>query len=98
LSTGVIDLLPGENIDDADGNSKEGLLTTRVSGHRCLHLAYANRNENKQLRSGEGTLRAEPLAEALARFEPPATAITESPDEESHQAIRAVLLGSGAAR
>ncbi len=57
-------------------------------------IAYANRNETKHLRYGEGTLRAEPLAGALARFERPATVISESPDEESDQAIRAVLVGS----
>ena len=56
--------------------------------------AFANRNETKHLRYGEGTLRAEPLAEALARFDRPATVISESPDEESHQAIRAALIGS----
>jgi deoxyribonuclease IV len=55
-------------------------------------IAYANRNETKHLAYGEGTLRAEPLAEALARYDRPATVITESPDEESHQAIKAVLL------
>ncbi|HZO97386.1 MAG TPA: TIM barrel protein [Gaiellaceae bacterium] len=54
-------------------------------------IAYANRNETKHLPYGEGTLRAEPLAEALARFERPATVISESPDEESSQAIRAAL-------
>jgi deoxyribonuclease-4 len=59
-------------------------------------IAYANRNETKHLSYGEGTLRAEPLAEALARFDRPATVISESPDEASSQAIRAVLLaGSG---
>jgi hypothetical protein len=42
----------------------------------------------------EGTLRAEPLAEALARFDRPATVISESPDEESTQAIKAVLEGA----
>lgn len=57
-------------------------------------IAYANRNETKHLPYGEGTLRAEPLAEALARFERPATVISESPDEESSQAIRAILLGA----
>jgi deoxyribonuclease-4 len=56
-------------------------------------IAYANRNETKHLPYGEGTLRAEPLAEALARFERPATVISESPDEESSQAIRAILAG-----
>jgi deoxyribonuclease IV len=54
-------------------------------------IQFANRNETKHLRYGEGTLRAEPMAEALAQFERPATVISESPDEESSQAIRAVL-------
>jgi deoxyribonuclease IV len=58
-------------------------------------IAYANRNETKHLAYGEGTLRAEPLAEALGRFDRPATVISESPDEASHQAIRATLVGSG---
>jgi deoxyribonuclease-4 len=54
-------------------------------------IAYANRNETKHLPYGEGTLRAEPLRDALARFERPATVISEAPDEASSQAIRAVL-------
>jgi deoxyribonuclease-4 len=54
-------------------------------------IQYANRNETKHLPYGDGTLRAEPLAEALAQFERPATVISESPDEESSQAIRAIL-------
>ncbi len=58
-------------------------------------IAFANRNETKHLPYGEGTLRAEPLAEALAGFERPATVISESPDEASSQAIRAVLDGGG---
>ena len=57
-------------------------------------IAYANRNETKHLPYGEGTLRAEPLAEALARFQRPATVISESPDLESDQAIGAVLFAS----
>ena len=36
---------------------------------------------------------ADPLRDALARFERPATVISESPDEESSQAIRAILVG-----
>jgi endonuclease IV len=56
-------------------------------------IAFANRNETKHLPYGEGTLRAEPLRDALARFERPATVISESPDEASHQAIREVLVG-----
>jgi endonuclease IV len=58
-------------------------------------IAFANRNETKHLPYGEGTLRAEPLAEALALFDRPATVISESPDEASSQAIRAVLEGGG---
>jgi len=57
-------------------------------------IAFANRNETKHLPYGEGTLRADPLAEALTRFERPATVVSESPDERSSQAIRAVLAGS----
>ena len=61
-------------------------------------IAYANRNETKHLPYGEGTLRAEPLGRALARFARPATVITESPDEASHQAIRAALFGAAGKR
>jgi deoxyribonuclease-4 len=57
-------------------------------------IAFANRNETKHLPYGDGTLRAEPLRDALASFERPATVISESPDEESSQAIRSVLEGS----
>ncbi|MGH3004611.1 MAG: TIM barrel protein [Gaiellaceae bacterium] len=56
-------------------------------------IAYANRNETKHLSYGEGTLRAEPLRDALAGFDRPATVISESPNDESHQAIRAILAG-----
>ena len=56
-------------------------------------IAYANRNETKHLPYGEGTLRAEPLREALDRFERPATIISESPNEKSHQAVKAILEG-----
>jgi deoxyribonuclease IV len=61
-------------------------------------IAYANRNETKHLPYGEGTLRVEPLRDALTRFERPATVISESPDEASTQTIGAVLLGESAAR
>ncbi len=61
-------------------------------------IAYANRNETKHLPYGEGTLRAEPLRDALTRFERPATVISESPDEVSTQTIGAVLLGASPAR
>jgi deoxyribonuclease-4 len=56
-------------------------------------IAFANRNETKHLPYGEGTLRAEPLRDALKRFKRPATVISESPGEESHQAIKQILLG-----
>jgi deoxyribonuclease IV len=56
-------------------------------------IQYANRNETKHLPYGEGTLRAEPLREALAGFARPATVISESPDADSTDRIRAILLG-----
>ena len=55
-------------------------------------IQYANRNETKHLPYGEGTLRAEPLREALERFERPATVISESPDAASTRLIGDVLL------
>ena len=55
-------------------------------------IAFANRNETKHLPYGEGTLRAEPLKKALRKFRRPATVISESPDEASSQAIKAVLI------
>jgi len=58
--------------------------TTLESGER-------GGNEKHHLPYGEGTLRAEPMREALVGFERPATIISESPDEASSQAIRAVL-------
>ncbi len=57
-------------------------------------IAFANRNETRHLPYGEGTLRADPLRDALDTFERPATVISESPDEPSSQAIRAVLEGA----
>jgi len=61
-------------------------------------IAYANRNETKHLPYGQGTLRAEPLRDALARFARPATVISESPDEASTQAISTVLSAESSAR
>jgi deoxyribonuclease-4 len=70
----------------------DGILEQEAPFHiHFSDIQFANRNETKHLPYGEGTLRAEPLAEALARFERPATVISESPDEASSQAIRAVL-------
>jgi deoxyribonuclease-4 len=59
-------------------------------------ISFANRNEKSHLPYGEGTLRAEPLAEALGRFERPATVISEAPDEASTQVVRAILSGEPA--
>jgi len=61
-------------------------------------IAYANRNETRHLPYGEGTLRAEPLRDALAGFERPATVISESPDDASTQTIGKVLLGASVLR
>ena len=61
-------------------------------------IAYANRNETKHLPYGEGTLRVEPLRDALTRFERPATVSSESPDDASTQTIGTVLLGESADR
>ncbi|HSL65986.1 MAG TPA: TIM barrel protein [Gaiellaceae bacterium] len=60
-------------------------------------IQFANRNETKHLPYGEGTLRAEPLREALDPFDREATVISESPDEASSQAIREILLAAAAA-
>src|ERR671910_663316 len=60
-------------------------------------IAFANRNETKHLPYGEGTLRAEPLGEALAAFGRSATVISEAPDLESSLAIRAALDAGRAA-
>jgi deoxyribonuclease IV len=54
-------------------------------------ISFANRNEKAHLPYGQGTLRAEPLGQALTQFDRPATVIAESPDEASNQQIRAIL-------
>jgi deoxyribonuclease-4 len=72
----------------------DGVLAEEAPFHiHFSDIAYANRNETKHLPYGEGTLRADPLREALAGFARPATVISESPDETSTQAIKAVLAG-----
>jgi len=54
-------------------------------------IQFANRNETKHLPYGEGTLRAEPMRDALAGFERPATVISESPTPESTDEIKTIL-------
>ncbi len=72
----------------------DGVLPSDAPFHiHFSDIAFANRNETKHLPYGEGTLRADPLREALAAFERPATVVSESPDEESTQMIRAALTG-----
>ena len=62
--------------------SADDVLARDVPFHiHFSDIAFANRNETKHLAYGEGTLRAEP-----------ATVISESPDEASSQAIRAILV------
>jgi deoxyribonuclease-4 len=61
-------------------------------------IAYANRNETKHLPYGEGTLRVDGLRDALARFDRPATVISESPDVASTQMIGTALLEPSASR
>jgi endonuclease IV len=63
------------------------------SGTGLTAISFANRNEKSHLPYGEGTLRAEPLAEALAGFDRDATVIGESPDEESNRTIHRILVG-----
>ena len=60
-------------------------------------IAFANRNETKHLSYGDGTLRADPLREAMDGVERAATVVGESPDEASNQAIRAALSGESSA-
>jgi deoxyribonuclease IV len=77
----------------------DGILEPDAPFHvHFSDIAFANRNETKHLSYGEGTLRAEPLRDALARFDRPATVISESPDEMSHQAVRSILQGSRSVR
>src|SRR3954462_4249765 len=54
-------------------------------------IQFANRNETKHLPYGEGTLRAEPMRDALAQFQRPATVISESPTSESTDTIKEIL-------
>jgi deoxyribonuclease IV len=70
----------------------DGVMEPRAPFHvHFSDIAYANRNETKHLPYGEGTLRADPLKQALRKFRRTATVISESPDLESDQAIRAAL-------
>ena len=77
----------------------DGVLEPKAPFHiHFSDIAFANRNETKHLPYGDGTLRADPLRKALRRFKRPATVISESPDLESTQAIRAALSASVSSR
>jgi deoxyribonuclease IV len=86
-----------ETFADVLGRADEVLEAGAPFHVHFSDIAYANRNETKHLSYGEGTLRAEPLRDALARFARPTTVISESPDETSSQTIKAILLGAAAA-
>ena len=80
----------GEALEAADD-----VLPPRAPFHiHFSDIAYANRNETKHLPYGEGTLRAEPLRQALRKFRRTATVISESPDLASDHAIQAALAAS----
>ena len=71
----------------------EAVIAKGMSFHiHFSDISFANRSEKAHVPYGRGTLRADPLADALARFDRPATVIGESPEERSNEAIRAVLL------
>ena len=100
----VIDFAHLHAVTDGGFTSPDAFASVLAAAHRLLEedvpfhihfsdISYANRNEKSHLPYGQGTLRAEPLAQALERFERPATVIGESPDEQSNQAIRAILYG-----
>jgi len=85
--------------DNPRGNSHG--LSMQTDSPIYIHfsdIAFAYRNETKHLPYGEGTLRAEPLREALAGFKRPATIISESPDEGSSHAIRSILADAEGTR
>jgi len=70
----------------------DALLEPGASFHiHFSDVSFANRNEKAHVPYGQGTLRAEPLAQALARFDRPATVIVEAPDEASIEAVQAIL-------
>ena len=70
----------------------DGILEPGAPFHiHFSDIQFANRNETKHLAYGEGTLRADGLAEALRRFDRPATVISESPDAASTDRIKEIL-------
>jgi deoxyribonuclease IV len=103
----VVDFAHLHAVTDGGFTDVEHFAAALDGAHRVLEpdapfhihfsdISFANRNEKAHLPYGQGTLRAEPLADALARFARPATVIGESPDEASNQAIRAALVSDGA--
>ena len=74
-------------LDAAGAQLREG---ERLHVH-FSDIRFANRNEDRHVSYGEGTLRAEPLREALGHYHRPVTVISESPDTESHIRIAQAL-------
>jgi deoxyribonuclease-4 len=74
-------------LDAAGAQLDEGM---RLHVH-FSDIRFANRNEDRHVSYGEGTLRAEPLREALGHYDRPVTVISESPDTESHIRIAQAL-------
>jgi deoxyribonuclease-4 len=98
----VIDFAHMHATSDGGFTSKEPFLAALKKADAVLtpdtpfhihfsDVSFANRNEKAHLPYGDGTLRAEPLAQALTDFRRSATVVSESPDEDSNQAIRKVL-------
>jgi deoxyribonuclease IV len=98
----VIDFAHLHAVTDGGYKDVQPFFDTLVAANGCIEdgapfhihfsdISYANRNEKSHLPYGHGTLRAEPLRDALAMFERPATVISESPDEDSDRAIKAIL-------
>ena len=83
--------------DAADGPADVEVVFGRIGKPHGLHgeVTVDVRTDEPERRFAPGsTLRAEPLRTALRRFKRPATIISESPNEESHQAVKAILAPS----
>jgi hypothetical protein len=79
----------------------DGAIFVAGTGARLLVVIILLRHShhgNVAAPYGEGTLRVDRFGKALTRFVRPATVISESPNEESHQAIRSALFSAAGQR